>query len=199
MSDDENRVLNYSISEYLDLYYKKHKYNKYNKLAMVITPNQVAYSIGNIKDHWDKTIDLSKTLFPTRNYDHNNLYEDGIWIYSVGEDITIQIPQYSIDAAQYQCLEELINDVLKYESENNVKVFDYNVEEILSQLKRKIISSYESDEVIITKPTIWNDKFLGKEVMNGKPHNLKNVKQYDIANDSYNEEEEIKPDFFHLI
>ena len=187
MDNTENSVINFSISKYLDLFYKKHKYTK---LAMVITPKQVAYLMGNLIDHWPKAVKLSQTLFPQKNYNHNHLYDGeiriysvggdlydgGIWIYSVGDKLTIELPDF-LDLAQYQCLEELLNEVIEYEKEKNVKILDFDVNEMLNKAKSNLCESYDSTEVIITKPVNLSNDPTIREIMAGKPHNLQNLKQ----------------------
>ena len=165
MNDNNKRVLNFSVSDYFDLFYK---YHDRKKLVAFITPKQVAYMIGTYYDHWEKTTLLSQQLFPYRNYDHNNLYEGAISMYSVGDDLEIYMPDV-IDKIQYQCLRELINEIDEYEKNNDVNidhsVFDRNG--ILEEAKSKLRNIKEEDEEIISEPITF-----GKDIMDGRPHNI---------------------------
>ena len=172
MDESKERFLTFSISEYLDLFFKK---RDPEKLGMVITNKQVAYSIGNYLDHWAKTVELSKTMYPNRGYNHAYYYQSGIWIYSTGNDITINLPDV-LNKTQYECLKELVNDILEYEEENNVKIEYFDPESVLSEAKEKLgrTYDYDSDEVIMTESKTWQNSF-STETMSAKAHNLKEI------------------------
>ena len=88
LATSESRVLNYSVSDFLDLYYKRHDYTK---LVLFITTKQTVFLEGNLNDHWTKTILLSQNLFPNRNYNHMRYYEGAISVFSVGDTLDIEI------------------------------------------------------------------------------------------------------------
>ena len=177
MNDSDDKVLNYSISDYLDLHYKK---NIDEKLVLLITPNQTAYMKGEAFDHWPKMVKLSRVLFPNGGYDknYNSAYEGGVWIFSNGELVDIYVPG-EINKVQYQCLEEILADISKYEKENNVHVLeeDFTVESILSEAKTHVTNKEEElGEVILTEPIITKNQINIEEETFGRPHNFENVK-----------------------
>ena len=167
MNESSERVLNVSISDYFDLYYKHHQRKK---LVLFITKKQMAYMVGNQIDHWGKTAILSQQLFPERNYDYDRYYEGAISIYSVGNDIEINLPD-AIDKTQYECLVELINEIEKYEKENNIKIEYFgDKEELLNEARSKIKPTIEDDEEIISEQIMW-----GEDIIDSKPHNIKKI------------------------
>lgn len=171
-----DRVLNYNISEYLDLFYKEHKNTKF---AMYITAKQAAYVIGDEYIHWDKVVGLSQVLFPSRNYNEEDLYEGAISIYSIGDFLTIYIPDV-VDPVQYECLKELLTDVLEYEKQQEVRIIDEGIDYYLNDAKERIGHVVEEDEVIISEPVTFSIAGEKEETVIGRAHNLSNMRDEEI-------------------
>ncbi len=176
MNESSDSILNISISDYLDLYYKHHQRKK---LVLFITKKQTAYIVGNQIDHWGKMVILSQQIFPKRNYNHDRYYEGAITIFSLGNDLEIYIPE-KIDYIQYLCLAELLKDIGKYEKDNNIKIDEtivfglhsssLNHEEILKEVQSIISPINENDEEIISERVT-----LGNDIMEGRTNNIKNI------------------------
>ena len=170
MENNNGKVLNYSISKYLDFYYKK---KKNEKIAIYITAKQTVYMLGNEYIHFEKVIAMSKALFPYRGYNQENFYEGAVSIYSVGPYLTIYIPDV-IDPIQYECLSEILDEIIKYEDEEQIRILVEGKDYYMNEARSKLGPNIEEDEVLITEPIPYEEFGLKTEMIFGRPHNMMN-------------------------
>ena len=139
-----------SFYEYLKMYYET---GKCHKLVILITKSQIVYELGG-NNHLDMALNLCKRMFPNRNYNEENIYENAIFLCSIGYDLAVDIPK-EISYEQYVCLKKIISDVDRFREDFGLDTECYFDEDSLLESSKKRIKDnleLEKDEVIIGIP-----------------------------------------------
>ena len=120
-----------------------------HKLAGIITNKQRVFNVARRGDHWSLMTEVCQAAFPKRLYDFNNLYHDGVEVYSVGYDLTMWLPM-EVSQMQYDSIVQMIDQVKQFEEEYDTKVEYFNVDYTLEQAKKRLadVERDDFDEVI---------------------------------------------------
>lgn len=137
-----------------------------HKLAGIITNKQRVFNVARRGDHWSLMTEVCQAAFPKRLYDFNNLYHDGVEVYSVGYDLTMWLPM-EVSQMQYDSIVQMIDQVKQFEEEYDTKVEYFNVDYTLEQAKKRLadVERDDFDEVIVGVPLTEDlqNEFSNKE------------------------------------
>ena len=149
---NESHISKISIYDFLKLSIET---GYWYKLGGMITNKQVVFQVarGDFDDHWSMEIKINKSVFPNRRYDAYNTYKDAIYVFGLGNSISIDLPN-RVSFQQYQILLDIINQIKKFEKDYDRKIENFDADAILKEAQKKLIISYpiESDEIIVGKP-----------------------------------------------
>lgn len=148
---NESHISKISIYDFLKLSIET---GYWYKLGGMITNKQVVFQVarGDFDDHWSMEIKINKSVFPNRRYDAYNTYKDAIYVFGLGNSISIDLPN-RVSFQQYQILLDIINQIKKFEKDYDKKIEYFDSDAILKEAQKKLIISYpiESDEIIVGK------------------------------------------------
>ena len=127
--------------------------NGYHKLSGIITNKQRIFNIAKSGDHWSLEEEIFAKVFPQREYDWGNYYEDGIAVFSVGDDLAVQLPEH-VTQIQYESLLKIIDQVHQFEKDFDTSLYNFDAEYYLKDAKARLstMQPYDLDEVIVGIP-----------------------------------------------